>query len=172
MCDDIKTSLPDWWVVQTKPRAENQAINELNNQGFITYCPMYRKESPRARQIQINTTPLFPRYVFIKANQHAKDTIHAIRSTYGVSLLIKVGEIPTPVPAKVIQNIKLIEAQDMNITESYFKTGDTVKIAEGLYHGLEAIFQKDDGLERVIVLLNILNKETPLCINKNQLSKV
>ena len=57
-------------------------------------------------------------------------------------------------------------------TESYFNAGDTVKITEGLYQGLEAIYEMDEGLERVVVLLNILNKSTPLHINKNQLLKV
>jgi len=76
------------------------------------------------------------------------------------------------VPGQVICDIKLIEAQQIGKTESYFKKGELVKIKEGLYRGLEAVYQMDDGLKRVVILLNILNKETPLHINKDQLHKI
>ena len=161
-----------WWVVQSKPNAEEKAIRQLSNQGFVTYCPMYQKETLRARQIKTKTIPLFPCYVFIEADEHAKDTIHTIRSTYGVSRLLKIGEMPILVPGQVICDIKLIEAQQIGKTESYFKKGELVKIKEGLYRGLEAVYQMDDGLKRVVILLNILNKETPLHINKDQLHKI
>lgn len=169
---NLQTSYPDWWVVQTKPKAEDKVIRELNNQGFTTFCPMYRKEKPQASQMQIKTTHLFPRYVFIQANEHAKKFIHAIRSTYGVHMLLKINERPTLLSDQDVQNLKLIEAQNVNNAESYFKSGDVVKITKGLYQGLEAIIHIDDSLERVVVLLNFLNKKTPLCISKNQLSKI
>jgi len=169
--DNIQTSPSGWWVVQTKTRSENRVIRELNNQGLTTYCPIYRKEYQKANQMQIKKTYLFPRYVFIKANLNAQKNIHAIRFTYGVHMLLKNNERPSHVPDQVIKNLKLIEAQHIKNTESYFKKGETVKIKEGLYQGLEATIHLDDDLERVVVLLNFLNKKTPLSINKNQLSK-
>ena len=159
-------------MVQSKSHAEDKVVSQLNNQGFTTYCPMYRKEFHRGGQIKIKTTPLFPRYVFIQTNQHAREAIHVIRSTYGVSMLLKIGEEPTSVPNQIIDDLKSIETQHTTKAESYFNAGDTVKITEGLYQGLEAIYEMDEGLERVVVLLNILNKNTPLHINKNQLLKV
>ena len=161
-----------WWVVQTKVQAEEQAIRQLSNQGFVTFCPMYQKESIRARQIKIKTIPLFPSYIFIEVDQHAKKIIHTIRSTYGVKVLLKIGEVPILMPDHVIKNIKLLEMQQVGKTESYFKAGEVVKIKDGLYKGLEAVYQMDDGLERVVVLLNILNKETSLHLEKHQLHKI
>ena len=166
-----KLNLDDWWVVQSKLQAENQVISQLSNQGFTTYCPMYRKEFHRGRQIKIKTIPLFPRYVFIQANQHARDSIHVIRSTYGVSMLLKIGEVPSSVTNEIIHDLKSMETRHSNEAESYFNAGDTVIITKGLYKGLEAIYEMDEGLERVVVLLNILNKNTQLHINKNQLLK-
>ena len=161
----------DWWIVQTKPQSENRALRELNNQGFIAYCPKYSKESLRTHQMKIKTSPLFPMYIFIQANQDAKKNIHVIRSTYGVNMLLKVGERPALLSAQVIQNLKAIEGQSINDVDSYFKKGESVKITKGLYAGLEAIFHLDNGLERVVVLLDFINKKTSLHINKNQLSK-
>lgn len=169
--NNIQNHPYDWWVVQTKPQSETRAIRELNNQGFITYCPKYRKESLRTHQMKIKTIPLFPMYIFIQANQDAKKNIHVIRSTYGVNMLLKAGEKPALLSGQIIHNLKEIEVQYKNDADSYFKKGESVKITEGLYKGLEAIFHLDNGLERVVVLLEFMNKKTPLYMNKNKLSK-
>ena len=71
-----------------------------------------------------------------------------------------------------ILKIKEIEIQQKNHIEAHFKLGEKVKVIKGLYQGIEAIYQMDDGLERAIVLLSILNKKTPLNLNKNQLQKI
>ena len=161
-----------WWVTETKPQKEDQVIINLNNQGFNVYCPRFLKESLSASQIKVKTAPLFSRYVFIEGNQLAHEKIHAIRSTYGVSKLLKICEVPIQVPSHIILRLKAIETQQTHRVESYFKIGDPIRIREGIYQGLEAIYQIDDGLERAIVLLNILNKETPLNINKGQIQKI
>ena len=161
-----------WWVVETKPQAELTAINNLENQGFSSYCPLFKSESIRGRQLKIITSPLFPRYVFVKANLVAHKKIHLIRSTIGVSQLLKVGEKPTKVPCQIIFELKQIESEKLNKTKSHFKQGDHVKIRDGLYKDIEAIYQMDDGINRAVVLLSILNKETPLYIDKKALNKV
>ncbi len=172
MHKNIKKTYLNWWVVETKVQKEAQAIEQLKYQGFNAYCPMFRKESLTAHQIKIKKVPLFSRYVFIQANQLAQKIIHTIRSTYGVSKLLKIGEVPIQVPSQLIITLKATEAKQLNQIESHFKTGDKIKIKEGLYRGLEAVYKIDDGMERAIVLINILNKETPLFINKQQIQKI
>ena len=161
-----------WLVVHTKPQAEFTAIKNLENQGFSSYCPLFKRESIRGRQLKVITSPLFPRYVFVKANLVAHKKIHLIRSTIGVSQLLKVGERPTKVPCQIIFELKQIESEKLNETKSHFKQGDHVKIRDGLYKDIEAIYQMDDGINRAVVLLSILNKDTPLYIDKKALNKV
>ena len=57
-----------WWVVQTKPQVEFTAIQNLKNQGLTCYCPLFKRENIRGRQLKVISSPLFPRYVFIKAD--------------------------------------------------------------------------------------------------------
>jgi len=160
-----------WWVVQTKPQGEALAIEHLHEQNFTTYCPMYQKETLRGRRAKVTTTPLFARYVFVLADQAAQQTVHTIRSTRGVSQLIKVGEQPTLVKASIIESIKALETSHLNQTEHYFKANDEVLITSGLYQGLEAIYQMDDDLERAVVMLNLLQRDTRLTLDKTQLKK-
>ena len=168
----IKNDGTFWWVVETKPQAELTAIKNLENQGFSSYCPLFKSESIRSRQLKVITSPLFPRYIFVKANLAAHKKIHLIRSTIGVSQLLKIGEKPTKVTCQIIFEIKQIESEKLNETKSHFKQGDHVKIRDGLYKDIEAIYKMDDGINRAVVLLSILNKETPLYIDKKALNKV
>jgi transcriptional antiterminator RfaH len=161
-----------WWVVQTKPQHEVIAMTHLEEQGMTTYFPMYPQESIRYRQVRVNITPLFPRYVFVLADTNAKETIHTIRSTTGVSRLIKVGDQPSVIKADVINQIRLMEATHLQNTERYFKADDPVLITGGVYQGLEAVYQMDDGMARAVVLLNLLQHPARLTIDKTKLKKI
>lgn len=160
-----------WWVVQTKPQSESLAMKHLEQQGMTTYCPEFKQESIRHRQVRVNITPLFPRYVFVLGNTNAKQTIHTIRSTTGVSRLIKVGDQPSEIKTDVIDQIRMLEAGHLQHIDPYFKADDAVLIAGGLYHGLEAVYQMDDGMARAVVLLNLLQHPTQLTIDKAFLKK-
>ena len=168
---DQPTTDLSWWVVQTKPQGEALAIEHLHEQKLTTYCPMYQKETLRGRQVKVTTTPLFERYVFVLADQAAQQTVHTIRSTRGVSKLIKVGEQPTLIKASIIEAIKALENGHLNKVKQHFTSNDKVVISQGIYKGLEAIYQMDDGLERAVVMLNLLQRDTQLTLNKTQLKK-
>lgn len=173
MIKSIKTNVSyPWWLIQTKTRAEFTAIKHLKNQGLTTYCPLFKKELIQSHKLRVNTYPLFPGYIFVEANQAAQQNIHAIRSTFGVNRILKIGEVPTKISSELIYEIREMEAEKFNETQSYFKVGDHVTIKEGIYEDLEAVYQMDDGLERAVVLLSIINKKTPLNIDKHALQKV
>ena len=160
-----------WWVVQTKPQSESLAMEHLEQQGMTTYCPMFKQESIRHRLVQVNTVPLFPRYVFVLADANAKETVHTIRSTTGVSRLIKVGDQPSEIKTDVIDQIRMLEASHLQRIDRYFKIDDAVHITDGLYRGLEAVYLMDDGMARAVVLLNLLQHPTQLAIDKAFLKK-
>lgn len=161
-----------WWVVHTKPQQEAQAITHLEQQGMMTYCPMFQQESISQRQVKLRLTPLFPRYVFVLANEVTQQQVHRIRSTVGVSQLIKLGDVPCTLGATLMLTIMAMEASHLQNTEWYFKADDAVLITGGLYQGLEGVYQMDQGLERAVVLLNLLQHPTRLAIDKTKLKKI
>ena len=168
----VINSKSHWWVVQTKSRAEFIAIQHLERQNFVTYCPLYPKEIRRNLQVKIETVTPFPRYVFIQANQSAQQNIHVIRSTKGVSQLLKVGEVPLIAYDSLIENIRQLEKAHRGEVAQLFQPGDVLQIKDGIYKGLEAVYQMKDGLERAVVLINLINSDTPLHLFKHQLSKI
>lgn len=161
-----------WWVVHTKPQAELIAIKNLENQGLTTYCPLFKKENIRGHKIKINSYPLFPRYVFVKGDCSAQKNIHLIRSTIGVKELLRIGEVPAKISCQLINELKQMEAVKLNETKSHFKPGENVRINAGIYKDIEAVYEMDEGVNRAIVLLSMINKETSLRIDKKDLNKV
>lgn len=168
----MKTENANWWVIRTKPKKEFEAKEQLKNQGFIIYLPIHKKEQLHQNRVSVKEASLFPRYIFLQATETAKKFIHYIRSTHGVTQLLKIGENPIVVSSELIKNIMILEERQLQKTEEYFKTGDRVKITKGLYKGLEAAYKIDDGLQRAVVLINIINKDTELQLKKSCLSKV
>ena len=146
-----------WYLVQCRARQEERALEHLQRQGFECYRPLYERECIRRRRKHLEIVGLFPGYLFIRLDQ-IHDNWLPIRSTRGVLRMVRFKEYPSPVPDRIIAEIRQrIERQP--IREPYLKSGERVIIAEGSFSGVEAIFVACDGVERVMLLLNLLQRE-------------
>ena len=161
-----------WHLVYTKPRMESLALEKLSEQGLISYLPLKPVERIRRGKRQVLQEPLFQRYLFIQADDRFFLRRHAIRSTPGVSHLLQIGEIDTPVDDELIVFIRSLEAGHQDLVEAYFKPNSVVKITQGIYHDLEAIFVEDQGEQRALLLIQLLQTDTRISIDKHHLSKI
>jgi transcriptional antiterminator RfaH len=146
-----------WYVVQCKPREERRALENLRRQGFSCYLPMLTVEKLRHHCVRSVLEPLFPGYLFISLNE-LTDNWHPIRSTRGVVQLVRIREYPIPMPDTVIESIRARLATD-GFRVPHLRPGEAVRITEGPFTQVEAIFVANDGQERVVLLMNILNHE-------------
>ena len=160
-----------WLVVYTKSQKETLAHDHLKRQGFLTYCPMVRKEIKYKLKAKIKPLPLFPRYLFIQANEIALKKIHLIRSTVGVSRLILKDAKPIYIKDEILDAIRHAEKGYLGQVETFFNAGDSVIVNEGIYKDIEAIYQNNDGLERAVLLLNLLQKDVELTIETRHIRK-
>ena len=158
-------------VVYTKSQKETLAYDHLERQRFLPFCPMHKKEINYKSKTKIITLPLFPRYLFIQTNEIALKKIHLIRSTVGVSSLILRDGKPIEVQDKILDAIRHAEKGYLGQVETLFNAGDRVIINEGIYKDIEAIYQNNDGLERAVLLLNLLQKNTQLTIKTRHIRK-
>jgi len=161
-----------WHLIYTKPRKESLALEKLGEQGLISYLPLKPVERIRRGKRQVLQEPLFQRYLFIQADDRFFLRRHAIRSTPGVSHLLQIGEIDTPVDDELIVFIRSLEAGHQDLVEAYFKPNSVVKITQGIYHDLEAIFVEDQGEQRALLLIQLLQTDTRISIDKHHLSKI
>jgi len=164
----------NWYLVQCKPREDARAESNLLNQGFHIYRPKVEVERVRKGQKQLKIESLFPSYLFIKLN-NITDNWRPLRSTRGVSHIVKFGALPLPVPEQLISNLKRCESREgcynMSLV-SHFKKGEKVKITSGSFEGLEAIYQAKDGEERTIILINLLNRQSAVSMKTQYIAKI
>ncbi len=146
-----------WYLVYSKPRQEIVARMQLERQGYQTYLPMLRTPRRRLGKRTIKIEPMFPRYLFIRLNKNT-DNWAPIRSTVGVSNLVRFGMEPAPVPDDLIAVIRDRDdhsgVQDVPLHE--FRPGQMIRIEEGPFTGYEGIFVATTSRERVMVLLDIV----------------
>ena len=164
-----------WYAVYTKPQKEDWAQLNLQNMGLSTLLPKYRAQDRRKRT---RIRPLFPRYLFVQLDLNVPGWT-SVRYARGVTRLVGFSEdgTPSPVPNEVIEAIRQHQDEQGLVqlveAEPKFAEGETVRIVDGAFQGLEAIFSKHlkDG-ERVVVLLQLMERWVQVTLRQDQLVKM
>jgi len=151
-----------WYLIKTKPRQENIAIINLENQEYSTYCPIVA--------INKKNVVLFPGYIFIYLD-NKKDNWLPIRSTKGVLNFVRFGLHFAHAPDNVIEFIKANQLINKEKLESLnkFKPGDKVQITDGVFKNCIAIFKSFKSEERVLLLIDLLGRQQNINIKKKSL---
>jgi len=168
-----KCSLKQWFAVHTKPLQEALAEENLKRQGYEVYYPRIKQDVRRRGRWMSIIGPLFPRYLFVNLEQ-GRDNFVPIRSTFGVSDLVRFGGVPKTVSNALIMAIKEREdqAQGMHIMRRNWIPGMEVEITDGPFTGLKGIFIAKSAEERVIVLLQLLGRDNRVEVTQNTIVPV
>ena len=166
-------SKPQWFLIYTKPRQEERAKENLENQGFETFSPMIASEKTKQPQ-SFSLKPMFPRYLFTKFTVDNNNWRH-IKSTRGVSHVITFGHKLTEVPNSVIDYLKSkvddSDVHKLQNTRKTFQKGDELVIKQGVFQGKDATFLSMSGKERVRVMLSLMNRITIADISEQNLER-
>ncbi len=156
----------NWYVVHTKPRQETRALLNLERQGYGCFLPTIAKKKLGRSALELVTEPLFSRYLFIELDTDLSSKSWApIRSTLGVSKLVTFGNEPARVDHSLIAQLRDHANALMNETPaSPFQPGDIVRIRDGAFAGIEAVYHMDDGEARAMVLIELLHRPTKVAI--------
>ena len=162
-----------WFAVFTRPRQERIALEHLERQGFQCFLPMainpYQKRTARQTRIE----PLFPRYLFLNAAPD-QQSLGPVRSTRGVSTLVRFGMELARVPENVIDCIRsrrdpasgLVRLQPVSVSP-----GDRVSVFDGPLAGAEGLFQACNGARRALLLLDMMGRQTTVEVDRMMLRK-
>lgn len=157
------TQSADWYLVQCKVRQEERAEENLTRQGYPCLRPTFLRRKTVRGKLQTVAESLFPGYLFIQLANGANWA--PLRSTRGVLRVVSFGGTPLPIDDAIIRQLQArAEQQDV---AAELVPGQVVRIVDGPFAELEAIFVSMDGDERVVLLLNFLQREQkvrfPLC---------
>jgi len=163
-----------WYLIYTKPRQERDARDNLVRQGFNAWLPLVRVVKRRGTRRVPVVEPMFPRYLFVQLDSSRQDW-SPIRSTLGVSTLVRFGGRPAKVPEPLVAALQArADEQDIcDLSQRQQPTrGDRVRVAHGAFAGYEAVFQARNGQERVLVLLEVAGKQSRVSLPADDIDPV
>lgn len=149
-----------WIVTRTKPKAEFIAQMNLQAQGYDVYLPL--------AAIDGTIQPLLPGYCFVDVSP--RDGLwRPVNNTRGISGygVLMTGERPSRVPERDIETMKLreeggaIHIRTKPVKVPYEK-GQTVRILDGAFGGLDAIFDHAESKDRLILFVECMGRIVPL----------
>lgn len=165
----VDTSVTDWYLAYTKPRQEDIARVNLEQQGFEAYLPLYKKFRKTPQGPVSVFEPMFPRYIFFRPNKPGQ-SISTVRSTKGVTTLVRFGLEPAVIAEDLLRRIRQIE-EDRNhatlLELSQLKAGQTVRLKHTALGAVEGLIQSVSS-KRVAVLLDILGRPSLVQLEHHQ----
>ncbi len=165
----------NWFVVHCYPNKESVAAINLQNQGFSTYIPRFKKFRRHARKVDTVLAPLFPRYFFVNLDSQLSNWI-AINYTPGISYLLKNSAgLPASIPDYIIEELQKNHddqgAVDLAILD-IFKPGDKVRILDGAFINHVAIYEQMTDTQRVQLLINLIQQPVKISIPLYAVEKI
>jgi transcription elongation factor/antiterminator RfaH len=150
--------MEEWYTLYSKPNAEYQVARALKRRGIETYVPEIeaaKKRQGRARK------PFFPCYLFMRVDL-GQMGLSQIEWTPGLRRIVALDERPSPLPERAIELIRA-KLEGINAVGGWaappFEPGETVRITDGPFKDLLAIFEGPcSPARRVQVLLNFLGQ--------------
>lgn len=150
-------TLAPWFCLWTRPNQERVALQELRQQGYPTYLPLFMRKLPNRTE---RIDPLFPRYIFA---QPVDGLWSSMRSTRGVSDVIRdpLGK-PREIPRHAVDALLAQCAPNMVIYPAEPATVRKDAVARALsgpLAGFSGICTKTTR-DRVWLLLSLLGRPT------------
>jgi len=149
--------MEQWYVLQSKPNAEYQVVNVLQQRGLQTYLPEIETSTVGK---ECKRKPFFPCYLFLRVDFEITSLL-SVQRTPGLRRVVTFDDYPAALPDVVIDQIwsRLNNFKAGSYPAHSFQLGDTVRLIDGPFQGLLATF---DGpatpAERVDVLLTFLGQ--------------
>ena len=162
----------NWYVIQTKPKKEEEASSYLSNKGVEILAPLIEAFTARNGRINKEVKPLFPGYVF--GNFDIEQNYPLVRWARGVKKVLGFGEYPTAISEEVVNIIKArTDYNGIVRMIKHFEPNDVVRVTSGPLKDLLGIFERwVSDRERVRVLLNLIGYQPSVEMHCSMVEKV
>jgi len=161
-----------WYVIQTKPKKEEEAKCYLAVKGLEVFNPLIENFAPRKGRMNKELKPLFPNYIFGKFELERNYTL--VKWARGVTRILGFGGVPTPISERVIEEIKSRSNESGIVKATYdFKANDKVRIKYGPLRDFMGIFEKwIPEKQRVRILLNLIGYQPSVEMHCSMVEKL
>jgi transcription antitermination factor NusG len=142
-----------WFVIYTKSRNEKKVAELLQKNGVEVFCPLVKLKKNWSDRTKIVETPLFNSYVFVNLSEKDRNVVFNVPGVIRYLFWLKK---PAIVKDSEIESLKAVlhETIDSFTIENY-QIGDTVKISEGVFKGLDGVIEKQSNNKLHVILENV-----------------
>ncbi len=180
---DVSCSVSgDWFAVNTEPKHETLAREEIADHGVVVYLPLFTRQERHGKgRMRTVSRPMFPGYLFARCELNDRN-YHAIKSARGVHRLLGNGR-PHYIDPGALEVVRLKEAEfaekearRVAIEEAariakeggksgiiwHFTAGDRVRIKTGPFASFYAELDSAvDSHDRLKALVHIFGRKVP-----------
>lgn len=161
----------DWYLIYTKVKGEELALDHLRRQRFDVYMPKIKVLVKGRTGYHEQVVPMFYRYLFVRMNEYANDW-YPIKNTRGVSKLVIFGDRPALIPDALLNCIREREYRESDeAPEHPIQVGDTVRIFQGVFAGHEGVVEAATSGDRVALLLSYAEQYTRLTLSRDHVER-
>src|SRR5262245_35774698 len=142
-----------WWALHTKPRAEKAISRNLYARKVPFFLPLYSQPS-RLRGRAPSFLPLFPSYLFVHGDEHAR--ISALETNQVVQVLNVPDQIQ--LHTDLTRVFRLLSGELPLSPENGFQPGTEVQIVAGPFQGIQGKLVRAAGKTRLVVEVKFLQQ--------------
>ena len=142
-----------WFVIYTKSRNEKKVAELLQKNGVEVFCPLVKLKKNWSDRTKIVETPLFNSYVFVNLSEKDRNVVFNVPGVIRYLFWLKK---PAIVKDSEIESLKAVlnDTMDSFSIENY-QNGDTIKISEGVFKGLDGVIEKQSNNKLHVILENV-----------------
>ncbi len=174
---DINENVSNWYVVYTYSGYENKVKSTLEkvvaNRGLEdkieeVIIPMEEEIEIKDGKQKTSIKKVFPGYVLVKMIM-TDETWYVIKSIKGVFSFVGTGDKPLPLTEKEMISLGIGD-EVLNLD---FEEGDSVTIITEPFYNYPGIIESiDKEKQRVVVKVNMFNRETTVELGFEQIQKI
>ena len=163
--------MENWYVIQTKPKKEEEANSYLSTRGVEIFSPLMETFALKNGRVNKELKPLFPGYIFGKFD--LEQNYPLVRWARGVKKILGPGGYPMAISEEVVRIIKeRMDTQGILRMKHHFEANDVVRIKTGPMKDLLGVFERwVSDSERVRILLSIIGYQPTVEIHYSMIEK-
>jgi len=145
-----------WLALNVAPRHEKKVSCQLEHKGYETFLPLYRRQHQYGRRTREFQLPLFPGYLFCRADPNERLPVLTIP---GVLQFLGAGKTPIPIADDEICAIQIAARVGLHMEpHGYWEKGQRVRIARGPLTGLEGLVVDSNKPLRLVLSITLIQR--------------
>jgi transcription elongation factor/antiterminator RfaH len=157
----------NWYATYTRSKHEQKVNDRLEKKNIETFLPLIERWSRRKDRRKKILLPLFPGYLFIRAEMDARTHLEILKTDSVVRILCYDGK-PAPIPDEQIDAIQILIKNGMAVSpHPYLREGMKVRVVNGPLNGLEGILIKaKPNKHRLVLSVDLIQESVSVEIDE------